>query len=866
MIRRLTPFKTTEITRPANRYAGAIQTIRVDILKPIPDLLPSSPVERISCNVVAGNLQLGELVMPVFDGMVPQYVLADAISAEFGWMILDQFFQRTLYPRLKVKKKAGKLSVWREETLITDGLPVNGGRPIQYLHGHIGWHIFLQEVWGCPNQPESWFYDPDIVEETTARVVAEQGYLAVDVSDEQADVESPTEILQVAFSVGGAVIGAIALPADAGIVSAHSLRSALIQQSGFELCRAAVREGILGRPFDAPGDLHARLADRRQASRSTVAAQAVSLPPGIDFVDGWQAVIARTPLANRPGMIIPRWKGSEIDTSASRRVAFPSAAFSDLAEAAQAMGEAVVQVGSVDDQPACVLYAPDVLRRGEEIALPYDQEMELPGQEGEHESGQFDRQMFEDLYAARVDPWQFTTPYEQIKYQQSLDLLPHTHFRHALEIGCAEGHFTVQLAPRVEHLVAADISRVALERTAQRCGHYTHIQYLPLDIVKDPLITRFNLIVCSEILYFIGDQDALKSVAQKLCDALEPGGYLLMAHANLVVDEPDRPGYNWDHAFGAKTIGDTFLQSRELRLVKELRTPLYRIHLFQRKPIYSLTLGRRQPEIIEIAEQPALPPPPANADILWGGGQPIKDLSESAVVTDRLPVLMYHRVAPTGAAALAQYRVTPDQFAEQLAYLRDAGYYSITIEEWHAAMREHQPLPGRAVMLTFDDGYLDFKTYAWPFLKKFAYSATVFLVAGEVGGINRWDLSFGEEVPLMGWDEIRDLAAQGIKFGSHTVSHPNLAKISPTEVVREAIRARMILERELGRPVHSIAYPHGGEDQVVRHLIGGCGYRYGFTTAPGRVGMWDPLLALPRIEVSGAFDLEDFILNLTMPE
>ena len=118
----------------------------------------------------------------------------------------------------------------------------------------------------------------------------------------------------------------------------------------------------------------------------------------------------------------------------------------------------------------------------------------------------------------------------------------------------------------------------------------------------------------------------------------------------------------------------------------------------------------------------------------------------------------------------------------------------------------------------------------------------------------------------MGWDEIRELAAQGIKFGSHTVSHPNLAKISPTEVVREAIRARMILERELGIPVHSIAYPHGGEDQVVRHLIGGCGYRYGFTTTPGRVGMWEPLLALPRIEVSGAADLEDFILNLTLPE
>ena len=98
MIKRISPFKTNEITRPVKRSADAIQAIRVDILKPIPDLLPPSPVERISCNVVAGNLTLGELVMPVFDGLLPQYVLADAISAEFGWTILDQFFQRTYLP------------------------------------------------------------------------------------------------------------------------------------------------------------------------------------------------------------------------------------------------------------------------------------------------------------------------------------------------------------------------------------------------------------------------------------------------------------------------------------------------------------------------------------------------------------------------------------------------------------------------------------------------------------------------------------------------------------------------------------------------------------------------------------------------
>jgi peptidoglycan/xylan/chitin deacetylase (PgdA/CDA1 family) len=224
---------------------------------------------------------------------------------------------------------------------------------------------------------------------------------------------------------------------------------------------------------------------------------------------------------------------------------------------------------------------------------------------------------------------------------------------------------------------------------------------------------------------------------------------------------------------------------------------------------------------------------------------------------------MYHRVASTGAEALAQYRVSPAQFEEQLRYLKDTGHYTVSVEEWHAAMRRHEPLPGRAVLLTFDDGYLDFATQAWPLLEKYRFSATVFLVAGEVGGINRWDRQFGEEVPLLGWEEIRRLADLGVEFGSHSMSHPDLTRIPPAEVVREAIRSRARLQEGLGRPVRSFAYPHGGEDQVVRHLVGGGGYTYGFSCRPGRAGLWEPLLALPRIEVNGCSPFDDFVRQLS---
>ena len=231
-------------------------------------------------------------------------------------------------------------------------------------------------------------------------------------------------------------------------------------------------------------------------------------------------------------------------------------------------------------------------------------------------------------------------------------------------------------------------------------------------------------------------------------------------------------------------------------------------------------------------------------------------------MTDRLPILMYHRIAPTGAASLARYRVTPEAFEGQLRYLHGAGYYSVSLEDWRLAMRNKEPLPGRAVMLTFDDGFMDFMIHAWPLLRLYGFSAIVFLVAEEIGGTNRWDRVHGEEVPLLGWKQIRHLRDEGIEFGSHSASHRPLTALSPTEIVREGARSRAILERGLGLPVRSFAYPHGAENQVTRHLIGACGYIFGISCQPGFSGFSDPLLALPRIEVAGSDTLEEFVIKL----
>jgi peptidoglycan/xylan/chitin deacetylase (PgdA/CDA1 family)/SAM-dependent methyltransferase len=475
----------------------------------------------------------------------------------------------------------------------------------------------------------------------------------------------------------------------------------------------------------------------------------------------------------------------------------------------------------------------------------------------------YDRAHFETLFATQPDPWRYTSPYERTKYEQTLAFLPSTRIERALEIGCAEGHFSVQLAPHAQALVAADISQIALDRAAERCASLENVRFVQLDVTADPLPGRFDLIVCSEVLYYVGDKEDLWTVAGKLADALEPGGHLLTSHPHLVVDEPDRAGFDWDHPFGAKVIGETIASVPSLHLAKELRTPLYRIQLFQRDS-GELDAGLlSSPEIVELAEQPTPVPPERVADVLWHGGSPRNNGENQLVATYQLPILMYHRVAPDGSPALAHYRVTPEAFEAQLHYLRDAGFYGIGLEEWCAAMQARRPLPGRAILITLNDGYSDFATHAWPLLKRYGFTATVFLVADAIGKSASWNRIYGEDVPLLGWPEIRRLQDEGVTFGSHTASHRPLTALSLEQIVREGARSRAILERGLGEPVRAFAYPYGDVDPVVQHLVGACGYTFGLSCHPRLSRLYDDLLALPRIEVTGLDSLADLVTKLS---
>ena len=99
-----------------------------------------------------------------------------------------------------------------------------------------------------------------------------------------------------------------------------------------------------------------------------------------------------------------------------------------------------------------------------------------------------------------------------------------------------------------------------------------------------------------------------------------------------------------------------------------------------------------------------------------------------------VPILMYHRIAAEGPLRLERYRVTPKLFSDQLTALYQAGYRTIGIQELIHAIERDEPLTGKPIVLTFDDGYRDFLTDALPLLRVHGFSATIFLVAEHIGG------------------------------------------------------------------------------------------------------------------------------------
>lgn len=191
----------------------------------------------------------------------------------------------------------------------------------------------------------------------------------------------------------------------------------------------------------------------------------------------------------------------------------------------------------------------------------------------------------------------------------------------------------------------------------------------------------------------------------------------------------------------------------------------------------------------------------------------------------KLTILMYHKIdeVPPDARYPGNY-VSPELFAQQLDALVEWGYQTIDFDEWlRYRSKSSWRFNVRPLIVTFDDGYACFDRNAWPALRDRGMTATVFLVAGQIGGTNAWDSGERQE-RLLDAHRIRQLQLEGVRFGSHSLTHVPLARVPAAQAMRELAESRTRLGELLDTPPDVFAYPFSNQNAEVRRLAHEAGY------------------------------------------
>lgn len=186
----------------------------------------------------------------------------------------------------------------------------------------------------------------------------------------------------------------------------------------------------------------------------------------------------------------------------------------------------------------------------------------------------------------------------------------------------------------------------------------------------------------------------------------------------------------------------------------------------------------------------------------------------------RLPALLFHNIGPDRPKTEPTLTISPQQFEKQIRWLKRRGYEGIRCSDWLSWLQGEQILPKRPVLLTFDDAYAGVANYALPILKRYGFTATVFVVTDQIGGTNAWDEKEGSStLHCMTAEQIRQWAAQNIEFAAHTRTHTDLRPLSAAVLANELEGSAQELASLLGTPVQSFAYPYGYYSEPVKRSV-----------------------------------------------
>jgi peptidoglycan/xylan/chitin deacetylase (PgdA/CDA1 family) len=220
----------------------------------------------------------------------------------------------------------------------------------------------------------------------------------------------------------------------------------------------------------------------------------------------------------------------------------------------------------------------------------------------------------------------------------------------------------------------------------------------------------------------------------------------------------------------------------------------------------------------------------------------------------RVPILMYHSISDNLFGMSHPYyhiSTLPEVFSQQMRWLRTAGYRAIDLPQACAGLQAGAGL-AKTIVITFDDGYRNFYTDALPILKQCGFTATIFLATDRI----RSTPVRSEGADYLTWRDVRELHTEGIRFGSHTVTHPDLRSLDLSQLRYELGHSKEIIEQKLGVPVDSFSYPYAFPEEdknfllCLEDLLRTLGFEYGVSTILGRARRDSNRLFLPRLPVN----------------
>lgn len=260
------------------------------------------------------------------------------------------------------------------------------------------------------------------------------------------------------------------------------------------------------------------------------------------------------------------------------------------------------------------------------------------------------------------------------------------------------------------------------------------------------------------------------------------------------------------------------------------------------------TLNDKKTSVVS-SEDEKLIPKQANELAVYDSSKIEKKIIESVPIfheyNKKIPILMYHSISyEKGNTA----RIPKEKFREQMKYLKDNKYTTLTVDELYSYMQTGKLVPSNPIVITFDDGYKDNYTNAYPILKEFGLKATVFVITNTIDMDKNYLTS----------NEIKSMDSNNIRIESHTVAHEQLDKLSYSDNVKTMTASKTKLEKILGRNINYLAYPYGTYNDNIIKAAKESGYKLAFSTQYGWIDKGDNIYLLGRIFINSNFNLEQF--------